>query len=57
MAHEPPIKTTPNPELVAKADALIAAGLLDHECWERLEEMTMGEVENIIKSNKLKKVI
>lgn len=55
MGHEPPIKIIPNPELIAKADALLAAGLLDHDCWERLEEMSMGEVRDVIKSNGVKK--
>lgn len=50
MGHEPPIKIIPHPELIEKAEALLAAGLLDHECWERLEEMSMGKVETIIKS-------
>lgn len=45
----------PDPSIVAKAELLLAAGLRDHECWELLEEMTMGEVETIIKLKHIKK--
>ena len=51
MGFEPPIKTTHNPEIIEKAEALLAAGIMDNEYFERLEEMTMSEVRQIIKNS------
>lgn len=52
MGLEPPIKIIPHPEILEKAEALLMAGIMDNKYFERLEEMKMSEVQQIIKNIK-----